>query len=138
VEKGVAHILPGEGARSLWVIGVLITYRSSNHRNGRASALFEVATQPGTGPPPHIHHRKDESLYVIEGVYEFLIGRDTLRVGAGTLLYVPKGTLHAHRGFGEGVGRMLLTQTPGGLYERFLEEVAKPVGGEDRVEGGQR
>ena len=34
-----------------------------------------------------------------------------------------EGTLHAHKNVGEGVGRMLVTQTPGGLYERFFEEV---------------
>jgi len=130
MEKGVAHIPPGEGARSLWVMAVLATYKIPSHKTGGAYALFEVATQPGAGPPPHIHHREDESFYVIEGDYEFLIGRETLRVGAGTLLYVPKGTLHAHQGVGEGVGRMLVTQTPGGLYECFFEEVGKPVDGD--------
>jgi hypothetical protein len=54
-----------------------------------------------------------------------LAGKETLQVGAGSLLYVPKGTLHAHRGVGEGVGRMLVTQTPGSLYERFFEEVGQ-------------
>jgi len=34
-----------------------------------------------------------------------------------------KGTLHTYKGVGEGVGRMLATQTPGGLYENFVEEV---------------
>ena len=81
--------------------------QNPSHQTGGAYALFEVATQPGTGPPPHIHHREDESLYVLAGEYEFLIGRKTLRVRAGSLLYVPKSTLHAHRSVGEGVGRML-------------------------------
>ena len=27
--------------------------------------------------------------------------------------------------------RILVTQTPGGLYERFFEEVGKPAGGEE-------
>jgi mannose-6-phosphate isomerase-like protein (cupin superfamily) len=129
-QKRVAHIPPGEGARSMWVMGVLVTYKIPSQRTGGAYALFEVASQPGAGPPPHIHHREDESFYVIEGDYEFLIGRDTLRVRRGSLLYVPKGTLHAHRGVGEGAGRMLVTQTPGGLYERFFEEVGKPVDGD--------
>ena len=31
---------------------------------------------------------------------------------------------------GEGVGRMLVTQTPGGLYERFFEKVGKAVDGD--------
>ncbi len=125
MEKGVSHLRPGEGARSLWVLGVLVTYKIPSQRTGGAYSLFEVATQPEAGPPPHIHHREDESFYVLEGEYEFLIGRETVRVGAGSLLYVPKGTLHAHRGVGEGVGRMLVTQTPGGLYERFIEKAGK-------------
>src|SRR3712207_1827930 len=100
-------------------MGELLTYKISSHRTGGAYSLFEVTTQPEAGPPPHIHYREDESFYVLEGDYEFLIGSETLRVGAGSLLYVRKGTLHAHRGTGEGVGRMLLTQTPGGLYEHF-------------------
>ena len=122
-EKAVAHIPPGEGTKSLWVLGELLTYKVPSHRTGGAYAHFEVATQPGAALPPHIHHREDESFYILEGEFEFLVGKETLRVGAGSLLYVPKGTLHAHRGVGEGVGRMLVTQTPGGLYERFFEEV---------------
>jgi quercetin dioxygenase-like cupin family protein len=133
IEKGVAHILPGEGARSLWVLGELLTYKIPSQQTGGAYALFEVITHPRSGPPPHIHHREDESFYVLEGDYEFLIGGETLRVGAGSLLYFLKGTLHAHKYVGEGVGRMLLTQTPGGLYECFFEGVGEPaVDGEVR------
>ena len=130
MEKGAAHLPPGEGERSLWVMGILVTYKIPSHRTGGAYSLFEVATPPASGPPPHIHHREDESFYVLEGEFEFLMGREPLRVGAGSLIYVPKGTLHAHRVVGEGVGRMLVTQTPGGLYEIFFEEVGKPVDGD--------
>jgi mannose-6-phosphate isomerase-like protein (cupin superfamily) len=128
--KETTHLPLGEGTRSLWVMGVLVTYKIPSHRTGGAYALFEVTTQPGAGPPPHIHHREDESFYLLEGDYEFLIGGETLRVGADSLLYLPKGTLHAHKNVGEGAGRMLLTQTPGGLYECFFEEVGKPANGE--------
>ena len=125
MEKRVAQIPPGEGKRSLWVLGELLTYKIPSHKTGGAYSLFEVATHPGAGPPPHIHHREDETFYVLEGDYEFLIEGRTIRAGAGSLLYVPTGTLHAHRSVGEGVGRMLVTQTPGGLYERFFEEVGE-------------
>jgi oxalate decarboxylase/phosphoglucose isomerase-like protein (cupin superfamily) len=64
---------------------------------------------------------------VLEGEYEFLVKGRTIRTGAGSLIYVPKGTLHSHKNVGENVGRMLVTQTPGGLYERFFEEVGKPA-----------
>ena len=130
--KGVAHVPPGEGTRSLWVLGELLTYKVPSHQTGGAYSLFEVATQPGAGPPPHIHHREDESFYVLDGNYEFLVDGHTLKAGAGSLLYVPKGALHAHENVGDGVGRMLLTQTPGRLYERFFGEVGMPADGNGR------
>ncbi len=104
-----------------------------SHQTGGTYALLEVATHPGAGPPPHVQHREDESFYVLEGEFEFSSGEETLRVDAGSLLYFPKGTLHAHKNIGEGVGRMLVTQTPGGLYECFFEQVGKKaVDGEVR------
>ncbi len=33
--------------------------------------------------------------------------------------------LHAHNNVGEGIGRMLVRQTAGGLYEHFFERVSK-------------
>jgi hypothetical protein len=85
-----------------------------------------------------VQHREDESFYVLEGDYEFLIGRESLRAGAGSLIYVFKGTLHSHKNVGEGAGRMLVTQTPGGLYERFFEEAGKPTDGGDQLAFGER
>ena len=120
----------GERTGSLWVMGELLSHKIPSQRTGGAYALFEVATRPGAGPPPHIHHREDESFYVLEGEYEFLVEGSTKRAGAGSLLYFPKGTPHYHKNVGEGVGRMLVTQTPGGLFERFFGEVGEPAVGE--------
>jgi mannose-6-phosphate isomerase-like protein (cupin superfamily) len=128
--KGVTQVASGGGIRSLQVFGELLTYKVPSHKTGGAYSLFEATTQPGAGPPPHVNHREDESFYVLEGEYEFLIEGGTVRVGEGSLLYFPKGTLHAHRSVGEGAGRMLVTQTPGGLYERFFEEAGKAVDGD--------
>jgi quercetin dioxygenase-like cupin family protein len=125
--QGFAHITPGEG-RSLWVLGELVTYKTSGERTGGAYSLFEVVSRPGAGSPPHIQHQ-EEAFWVLEGEYEFLIEGRTFTASAGTLIYVPKGTLHAHTNLGEEVSRMLVTQTPGGLCEHFFEEVGKPADG---------
>ncbi len=93
-----------------------------------------------------MHHREDEAFYVIEGEYEFLLGGEALKAEAGSLLYVPKGTLHTHTSVGAGAGRMLVTQTPGGLYELFFQKAGMPVDGDDgrlpafeeRSEAGKR
>ena len=65
--KAVTHVAPGEGTRSLWVLGELLTYKIPSQRTGGAYALFEGKTRPGAGPPPHVQHREGESFYVLEG-----------------------------------------------------------------------
>ncbi len=109
----------------MWVLGQLVTYKVTSDQTGGAYSLFEVASQPGTEAPPHVQHREDEAFYVLEGDYEFLVEDRTLRMLAGSLLYVPKGNLHAYKNVGKGSGRMLVSQTPGGLHERFFEEVGE-------------
>ncbi len=125
IGRHVAHYAPGESSRSLWVFGELVMYKTKSDQTGGAYSLFEVATRPGSGPPPHVQHREDESFYVLEGAYEFVVESRPIRAVVGSLLYVPKGTLHSHKNVGERVGRMLISQTPGGLYERFFEEVGQ-------------
>jgi mannose-6-phosphate isomerase-like protein (cupin superfamily) len=48
-------------------MGEHLTYKVPSQRTGGAYSLFEVATHPGAGPPPHVQHREDESFYVLEG-----------------------------------------------------------------------
>lgn len=118
------HLAPG-GSPSLWVLGELVTRKVAAARTGGAYSLFEIASQPQGGPPPHIQHREDECFYVIEGEYEFLDDDNVFRAKAGSLVYVPRGRLHTHKNVGEGTGRMLVSQTPGGLHERFFEELGE-------------
>jgi mannose-6-phosphate isomerase-like protein (cupin superfamily) len=124
-ERANFHLRPAEG-RSVWVFGSqLLTYKVTAEQTGGAYSLFEGLVPEREGTPPHIHHREDECFYVLDGEFEFLTGEDTVRAGAGSLVYVPRGTLHAFKNVGEGPGRMLNSQTPGGLHERFFEEIGE-------------
>lgn len=125
LETGVAHIPPGEGRRSLRVMGEMVTCKVTSDQTGGAYSLFEIITQPGGGPPSHVQHWEDESFYVLEGEYKFLIEGRSIRADVGSLIYVPKGNLHAHKNVGEGPARMLVSQTPGGLHERFFEALGE-------------
>ena len=129
--KGAAYVGPGEG-RAVWVPGgQLLTYKVTAEQTGGAYSLFEDAVPPQYEAPAHIHHREDESFYVVEGEFEFYKDGETMRAGAGSLVYVPRGSLHACKTDGEGRGRLLMSQTPGGLHERFFEEVG--AGAADRT-----
>ena len=56
--EGVAHVMWGEG-RSMWIFGELVAYKVTAEQTGGAYSLFEVASGPGGGPPPHVQHRED-------------------------------------------------------------------------------
>src|SRR5215203_6300769 len=100
MEVAAVNIPPGEGRRTSWVLDELVTYKIPSRRTGGAYALFEVDTRAGAGAPPHVQHREDESFYVLEGEYEFLVEGRTINAGAGSLIYVPRGNLHVHNNVG--------------------------------------
>ena len=127
IGPSAAHVAPGKGSKLLRVFGELVTCKVTSYQTGGAYSLFEVVTRPGDGPPPHVQHREDEAFYVLEGEHEFLVEGHTINAGAGSLIYIPKGNLHAHKNVGEEPGRMLVSQTPGGLHERFFEEIGEEM-----------
>jgi mannose-6-phosphate isomerase-like protein (cupin superfamily) len=108
----------------------LLTLKVSSDQTGGAYSLFEVEVGPGGGEGPHIQHREDECFYVLEGRFEFLHEDVRIAAGPGSLVYVPKGNLHAFENVGETTGRMLVSQTPGGAYEGFVGEAGEPATGE--------
>ena len=122
------HLGPGEGRAVRMSRAQLVTTKVSTEQTGGAYSLFEVEVRPGGGQVPHIQHRDDECLYVLDGEFKFLEDDgSTTRVGPGSVLYVPKGDLHRYRNMGETTGRLLVIHTPGGLHECFLEEAGEFV-----------
>ena len=122
-----AHVGPGEGRAVRMPQLRLLTRKVGGDQTGGAYALFEIAVDPGGGEGPHIQHREDECLYVVEGRFRFVVEGEEIEAGPGSLVYVPKGTLHAFQNTGPTAGRMLAIQTPGGAYEDFVEEVGEPA-----------
>jgi mannose-6-phosphate isomerase-like protein (cupin superfamily) len=125
--SSVVHVGPAEGRAVRMPGAQLLTLKVSGEQTGGAYSLFEVAVAPKGGSTPHVHHREDECFYVLEGRFGFVIEDTGIEAGPGSLIYVPKGKLHAFWNTGETTGRMLVSQTPGGLYEGFVEEVGEQV-----------
>lgn len=111
----------------------LITRKVSSEQTGGAYSLFEVAVAPKGGSTPHIQHREDECFYVLDGRFEFLIEGTRIEANIGSLIYVPKGNLHVFKNSGTTIGKLLMSQTPGGLHERFIEETGEPLAIEEAL-----
>ena len=84
---------------------------------------FTMAPPPAPGPPPHIHEDADEAIYVLEGTLQKGIGERTLTGPPGSLMLVPRGTLHSIANPGPGPARMLVILSPPG-YEGFWREMS--------------
>lgn len=125
-ERGATRIAPGEG-KALWVLGDLYRFLAVSEATNGAFALFETTATPGLpGPPPHVHHREAEALYVLEGELALNVEGSTSTAGPGSFVNIPKGTLHTWRNAGNTHARVLGMVAPGG-FEGFFEEVGEPA-----------
>ena len=115
------HTPSGHGQK-VNVIGNALTIRVHGRDTGNVLAVIESIDPPGGGPPPHIHHREDETFQVLEGEYEFTIAGTVIRAQQGGTLFAPRGLPHHFRCVGQAPGRLMVTLTPAG-FEQFFEEV---------------
>lgn len=121
------HMRPGQGQRAYRVINEIVTLKALAQDTAGAYTMFEVWTPPQGGPPPHIQRYEDESFYVLEGLYIFRVGDQTLEVGPGEFVLVPRGTPHTYTNDSSRLGRMLVVNSPGGLSEQFFAEIGEPI-----------
>ena len=121
---GITHLKRDEGLTIRAPDGP-VTYKVTAGQTGGAYSLFEETVQPGGGATPHIHHREDECFYVVEGEIAFHVDEETVLAGSGSLVYVPRGTVHAYTNTGMAPARVLDLLTPGGTRERLFEEIGE-------------
>src|SRR5919107_2049874 len=119
------HIPQGEG-KLVWFADELLTFKVDRDQS-ETVGIFEDEVPPESGPPPHLHRSQDETHYVLEGQFEFVLGERKVNAGVGSVVYVPRTTVHAFTNIGTQKGKLLFIETPAGPVEQFLEEVGEPV-----------
>ena len=78
------------------------------------------------GPPPHVHSRDDEPLYVLAGEFEFAVAGQTQRLMTGQSLVAPGHVPHPFRNAGPSRGRVMVVAAPAG-FGKFLMETGVPL-----------
>jgi len=116
---------PSDGEK-IWITGDTLSFKATSAETSDTYTVIEVISLPGNGPPPHLHENEDESIYVIDGEFEILLGAKTMRAEPGAFVFIPKRTVHRFRCIGDGPGKVLLHFTPGGI-EGFFREAGVPV-----------
>lgn len=121
----VKIVRPGEG-ECIWVAGNHYTFQAVGDETEGTYTLFEGVVPPGAGPPPHLHRREVEAIYVLEGELTFFVHGESIVLGAGCFIHIPTGVLHAFKNETTTAARMLDLIAPAGM-EDFLYETGHPV-----------
>lgn len=111
---------PGEG-RKIGIVGDVYRFLATGEETDGKYATFEAIVPPGSGPPPHIHSREEESFLVLEGEMTFQLGDERFTAGEGTFLNMPVGSLHCFKNESDKTARLLISLAPAGLEEMFFE-----------------
>jgi len=130
MKTGVGEIVTfGRGRqsleRSVWYSGWLLTFLANGEDTRGQFALMEQVTRKGNVPPRHIHHREDETFYVVEGEMTLSVGDKTIKAMAGTMVFAPRDVAHSFTIDSEQV-RILVMVAPAGA-EGFFQECSVPA-----------
>lgn len=120
------YVAAGKGRR-LQVLADQVHLLATGKETGGTFAISETIVTPLTGPPPHVHHREDETFYVLEGEFDFRVGDEVIHAYPGDCLYAPRDIPHSFVNTTQTPGRLLVTITPAG-FEGFFEEVDRMSG----------
>jgi quercetin dioxygenase-like cupin family protein len=93
----------------------------SRRRRGASFGITLQRGDEGTGPPPHSHDW-DEAFYVLGGQITFLCDGKAHMCQPGTLVHVPRGTVHGFQ-YGKGGGQMLEITGQGALASEMFAAI---------------
>ncbi|MHA6249340.1 cupin domain-containing protein [Pontibacter sp. CAU 1760] len=109
----------------LWLGELAIIHTSGQQTNGSYTMIELFATKEGS-PPWHVHHREDESFYVLEGAFTFYVGEKVIKAKAGDFLFAPKDIPHTYTVDSPGHARVLMTCSPAG-FEDMVRAMSTPA-----------
>lgn len=71
--------------------------------------------------PPHIHHREDEGIYMLEGSMTAAVGDESFDLGPGDFAFLPKGVAHSLTNRSDPPARFVFVSAPGG-FEHLMDD----------------
>jgi quercetin dioxygenase-like cupin family protein len=107
-------------------LGVPTLLRATADTTNGAFGLIEHSMMPpGFGSPYHVHHREDESFYVLQGHVAFISDGAWFTAGPGDFVFGPRNIPHGFKVTGTTPAQMLVLVSPGG-FEQFIKALSEP------------
>lgn len=104
-----------------------LTLLADGEHTGGALTVNRALLEAGSpGAPSHRHLHATETIFVIAGSLDVLVGEEVSALGAGDMVVLPPGTAHAFAPTSGASADMLAVYTPGQHrfdYYRLLERL---------------
>jgi quercetin dioxygenase-like cupin family protein len=118
-----------------WFIDNLARVHVTGEETGGRSCLVEAEGRRGDMPPLHVHHRDDETFYVVDGTLTLIQPGSEVVLEAGTAFRAERGVPHVYRVESE-TARWLAFSEPGG-FDAFVLEMSEPAPAEELPPSGR-
>jgi len=93
--------------------------------NGSA-AVFECYVPANSRmPAPHSHDAFEETIYGLKGVSSWTVDGETIEIGPGEAVCVPRGAIHGFENRGSIDAKFLAIATPGVFGPHYFHEVGQ-------------
>jgi quercetin dioxygenase-like cupin family protein len=116
---------PSDAGEARWWWGNLAVLKVTGDQTRGGLTIVEVTMPAGRMAPPHVHHREEETFWVLEGSLTFHVGDETIDAGPGDVVVGPRDVPHRFVAGPEGA-RLLFLLTPAGL-EGLIREQSVPA-----------
>jgi mannose-6-phosphate isomerase-like protein (cupin superfamily) len=114
-----ATIVPPEQAPMIKPFGIDMRVLLTTKATGGATSVIMAWHKPGEGPPDHVHFGQEEMFFIVEGIYELIVGDQTTAIGSGTIVFIPRNVVHRFKNIGLTTACMLDLSLPGGQDHYF-------------------
>lgn len=114
----------GEGPVA-WLGGFPHRTRLAGEETDGTICVVECEAPRDSATPWHVHHRDDETFYVVAGEMAFHMEGDTTRAGAGTVVHLRRGVPHSFTVESERA-RFLVIGTPA-IQDVFFQAAGAPT-----------
>ena len=83
-------------------------------------SAIEIEFEPSFSVPHHSHDDHTDAFYVLAGEVEFLLEDGPVRLGAGSFVAAPPGTIHGFANPGPGKAKLLNLHAPDAGFVGFV------------------
>ena len=106
-------------------IGALsVRFRVDGEQSNGTAVVHECDVPSGARTPaPHSHDGFEETIYGLRGVSTWTIDGETVEIGPGDCVCIPRGVVHAFDNLAEETATFLAVITPAVLGRAYFEEI---------------